>query len=458
MREIFFMKTTRPKNKHLLIFLLVITLFQSSFTYAARFDCRAIFSAIYSALIHTSSKDDKTKRIAAFRKEMIKAWLFYQKKHPEPWNRQDIGSEKDVIDPKFGGGGHVINLAGASNTLRIRYLLPLARHIHTADIIDQPFNHNVMTEYLARLHALAPDAEVEIVQEGFYSTFRKTFGTGIEPINEKKFASFQTQLRESAHARKPLIARVEWNSKSMGKVERFFYFHPIDLARPHEIRQLIGSIPMQEQLVGMTMFGVGASSSSSRAKLAINMGVDVANGYWMAGGPQGSSLVSTAYASEKRREVLRIISGHLSAPPNPKLIDEVGSILRHSGFDYRQISDHVFEATYRENGQTNKILITYKEKLIKTTRQLDEVSRTKGMLIGLQMTHKAAMELTFGPLFDRLEDGGYYITADHGVNIDHLLPKVFQHITAISKKRDRHLDPDQFYSRVEVYQKTSSPK
>jgi hypothetical protein len=166
-----------------------------------------------------------------------------------------IGEEYRYIDPDFIAGGHVINLAGGADILRMVFDFPKATHFHINDIAIERANSdfNVVLEFMSRVENLAPELLMDIVAEGFLPTYRQTVGWRSRGPSQRAEASFYRTMRTNPALRRPLVIKARWHSPSLGPQEKFFYFHPIDILSSIESEEMMAFIPRGNRLVGLLL-------------------------------------------------------------------------------------------------------------------------------------------------------------------------------------------------------------
>lgn len=201
----------------------------------------------------TSSESE---RVDAFRKELqdaSKADSTQSKERPATRVSRHLDEPTDYINNSDFRKTHVISLGCGGDSLSSLYYFPLAKHYHLVDLFQWGSDpEQMVTEIIARLKSVHPDATVEVTKQGFLiycqenpHLYREEAARTRASLQDSEVAKEleANPTKRTLYARENISAeimakpevfcdrveiRVEWKSASLGAMKKTFYLYGAD--------------------------------------------------------------------------------------------------------------------------------------------------------------------------------------------------------------------------------------
>lgn len=151
----------------------------------------------------------------------------------------------------------VLSLGSGPDIYSPLFIFPTAKNYHFVDS-SRGWGQNpgvLFTELITRLHSIAPDAKVTLVQKGFlaYSPLETMTSDRYEDHGPWKRSIVKGEL-DIEFYKYPAIWRVEWTSPSEGKQVRYFHYHVANYDHAPIVKTILNQIG-KHQLAGLILMG-----------------------------------------------------------------------------------------------------------------------------------------------------------------------------------------------------------
>ncbi|MFN3194295.1 MAG: trypsin-like peptidase domain-containing protein [Aureliella sp.] len=210
-------------------------------------------------------------KVDAFRKELqdaSKADSTQSKERPNASVSRHLEEPTDYINNSDFRETHVVSLGCGGDCLSPLYYFPLASHYHLVDLFQWGSDpEGMLSEIVARLKSVHPDATVEVTKQGFLTYCKKN-----PHLYREQDARIRISLQDSEvakeleanptkrtlYARENITAeimakpevfcdrveiRVEWKSASLGAMKKTYYLYGADYNQAAYNNYILSGIP-----------------------------------------------------------------------------------------------------------------------------------------------------------------------------------------------------------------------
>lgn len=182
-------------------------------------------------------------------------------------------------DTRVAAGAHVLSLGSGPDVYRLLHAFPLASDYHLVELGAGWGSGpgEILAEVETRLRAIAPDAQVTRVREGFlrYRPAPALHGSvRIGGKDEQVRGPWRPFLRAKGQVEwkfylKPVTWEVRWLSPALGPQVRRFHWHAVDFTSADVLRaSVLGRIPEGERVAGLLVTGIGVPGGEALDALA----------------------------------------------------------------------------------------------------------------------------------------------------------------------------------------------